>query len=121
MTSKQPLKIFLRLTFHPIYRQLRNKNLLLFDQNPLIFFSTNIIEMVLFRLNYCFKIKPPNNTMRLNKGGLISESLSLWLKSQNKGAKSLSCVFSFLVNSAQENELAPFWRFEQKFLRLSHL
>ena len=31
-----------------------------------------------------------------DKGGLIWESLSLWLKSQNKGANSLSCAFPLL-------------------------
>ena len=41
------------------------------------------------------------------KGGLISESFSLWLKSQKKDAKSISWAFCLLVDSAKDNNLAP--------------
>ena len=41
------------------------------------------------------------------KGGLISESFSLWLKSLKMGDKSLPWASFLLVDSAQRSDLAP--------------
>ena len=56
-----------------------------------------------------------HETGQLTKGGLISESFSLWLKSSKKSAKSQFCVSSLLMVSPQESDLVPFFRrFELK-------
>ena len=58
---------------------------------------------------YCLK------ECKFTKGGLISESFSLWIKSPKIGAKSLLCASSLLVDGAQDSDLAPiFGRFEPK-------
>ena len=44
---------------------------------------------------------------RNDKGRLISESFSPWLKSPKKGAKSLSWASTLQVDSAKESDLAP--------------
>ena len=51
---------------------------------------------------------------RIAKGGLISESFSIWLKSSKIGAKSLSWAPSIYVDSVQDSDLAPFFIFEPK-------
>ena len=47
------------------------------------------------------------------KGGLISESFSLWLKFQNKAAKSLNTFSSCKVQITQESGTF-IWRFDSK-------
>ena len=54
------------------------------------------------------------------KGGLFSETFSLWLKSPNKGAKSLMNTF-FFVQSAQENDLTPYLGDLSQWERLSEI
>ena len=49
------------------------------------------------------------NSHTSTKGGLISEGISLRLKSPNNGAKSWSRAFSLKVDSAQDRDLAPFF------------
>ena len=59
-----------------------------------------------------------------SKGGLISESFSLWLKSPKMGAKSRSWVSSLFVDSPQGCSLAlilDIWAKVKNFLKLSHL
>ena len=61
----------------------------------------------------------------LGRGGLISESFSLWLKSPNKGAKSLSwalCTTKEKVLSKVSWHLClEIWARVKNFLRLRHL
>ena len=54
------------------------------------------------------------NKLLLSKGGLISESFSLWLTSPNKAAKSLSWALCTKRESAQECNLATmYWYLSQ--------
>ena len=48
-------------------------------------------------------------SVKSSKGGLISERFSLWLKSPNKDAKSLSCAISHWCKFG-----TFIWRFEPK-------
>jgi hypothetical protein len=48
------------------------------------------------------------------KGGLISESFSLWPKSLKKNPKSLFWASSLFVDSAKDCHFGRFWRFEPK-------
>ena len=60
----------------------------------------------------------------LCKGGLISQSFSLRLKSSKKVPNPCSEHFPYEEKVLKESDLAPFfWRFvskQKKFLRLSH-
>ena len=47
------------------------------------------------------------STTAVTKGGLISESFSLWVKSPKIGANSLSWASSLYVDSALKSDLAP--------------
>ena len=55
------------------------------------------------------------------KGGLISESFSVWIKSYKKGAKSLSWASSLYVDIDQDSDLAPFLGDLSQSKNLSHI
>ena len=78
-----------------------------------------IFEIISQDIKQFFKYEISINSVWL-KGGLISESFSLWLKSPNKGAKSLMNTF-FFVQSAQENDLTPYLGDLSQWERLSEI
>ena len=62
-----------------------------------------------------FKSLDSVEILEFDKGSLISESFSFWLKSPKKGAKSLSWALSTKRENAREWFDTYFWRFEHKW------